>query len=387
MVARTAAIMPGDRPTFSILVPCYQRANLLPAALDSALAQEPDGVEIIVINDGSTDETHEVASRYVARHPERVRLVEQDNRGVTLARAAGFEIATGEYLVFLDSDDLLEPGMISACRRALARRPDAALLVGNAWAIVGDRRERLPMDQAASIGWPAVLERNPFGYTVAVVPRVDAVRGVGGLACQGFPTCEDFDLWVRLVRARMPVLTIPERLGSRRMTPGSLSRDPLLLLDGRHHVLDTAVAPDPRLAALGEAVEAPIDRARWARLRNGAVFNALGLALASDHDPVTVDVILGRLTAGAYDATYCTDEFRLGAQHALFLRSGPRRTRAVPRAAIDAALARHAFPPLTARMARRLHRALNPHRDPAALWGTAQWRVERLARRILSGLT
>ncbi len=379
--------MAGSRPTFSILVPCYQRAHLLPEALDSALAQEPDGVEIIVVNDGSTDDTHAVASRYVARHPERVKLVEQENRGVTLARAAGLAVATGEYIVFLDSDDLLEPGMIAACRRTLLRRPDADLLVGNAWAIVGNHRDRMPIDQAIPTPWPAVLDGNPFGCNFAVVPRADAVRRVGGLAVEGLKTCEDFDLWVRMVRARMTVVTIPDRLGCRRMTPSSLSRDPLLMLDGWLRVFDSCAAPDPRLAAVGRAVEAPIDRASWTRLRNGAVFNALGLALASDHGAATVDAILARLTEGGYDARYGAREFRLGAGHARFLARGARKTRAVPRAAIDAALVRRTLPPLTAWTARRLHLALNPHRDPVALWGTARWRVERLARRLLSGRT
>jgi glycosyltransferase involved in cell wall biosynthesis len=122
--------MGGGGPTFSILVPCYQRATLLPAALESAVAQERDGVEIIVVDDGSTDETYAVADGYRARHPDRIRVVRQENRGVTLARAAAFAIARGDYLVFLDSDDLLEPGMIATCRRALAGRPDADLLVG-----------------------------------------------------------------------------------------------------------------------------------------------------------------------------------------------------------------------------------------------------------------
>src|SRR5262245_40854692 len=121
-------------PRVSVLVPCYQQAHFLPAALDSALAQTAiDAVEIVIVNDGSTDATHEVASRYVAAHPDRVRLVEQPNRGLTLARAAGLAAARGDWLVFLDADDQLDPAMVATCLRAAAARPEASVVVGNAW--------------------------------------------------------------------------------------------------------------------------------------------------------------------------------------------------------------------------------------------------------------
>jgi len=369
--------------TFSILIPCYQRADLLPDALESALAQPTDGVEIVIINDGSTDATHEVAMRYVARHPDRVRLVEQANRGVTLARAAGFTVASGDFLVFIDSEDLLEPGMTDACRRTLARRPDADLLVGNAW-VAAAGRPRIAVDQAAVVTWPRVLDDNPYGYTVAVVPRADAVRRVGGLAVEDLPTCEDFYLWVRMLRCGMTVAPVPERLGCRRMGHGSLSQDPVLMLDGRLRVLDRCAAPDSRLEGAGRPAAPPISGAAYARLRNGAVFNALGLALALDHDAPEVAAILGRLVGGAFDPAYCGHEFAIGAEHA---RLGGRRTyhvRRLPRRAIDDALSAVGVPSLPPAVARRAHLALNPHQDPRALWGTLRWRVGRLARRILT---
>jgi glycosyltransferase involved in cell wall biosynthesis len=368
--------------TFSILIPCFQRAHLLPHAVDSALAQPADGVEIVIVNDGSTDGTHEVAMGYVTRHPDRVRLVDQPNRGVTLARAAGFAIATGNFLVFLDSDDLLEPGMIEACRRAVARRPDADLLVGNAW-LEGAFTVRMPVDQAVVASWPSCLDDNPYGHTVAVVPRADAVRRVGGLAVGDLPTCEDFDLWVRMLRCGMIVEPLTERLGCHRVGAGGLSQDPLLMLEGRLRVLDRCAAPDPRLASAGPP-GSPIPRAAYARLRNGAVFNALGLGLALGSEATAIAAILERLVGGAFDPAYCMSQFARGAEHA---RLGGQRThpiRHVPRRAINDALDARGLPRFPAALAGRAHLALNPRQDPRALWGTLRWRVGRLAHRILS---
>jgi hypothetical protein len=187
-----------------------------------------------------------------------------------------------------------------------------------------------------------------------------------------------------MVRAGMTVVTIPDRLGSRRMTPSSLSRDPLGMLAGRLFVLDAGAAFDPRLAGVGDAVGPPIDRARWARLRNAAVFDALGLALASDRDVATIAGILDRLVPGGYEDNDVAREFANGTRHGRMLKDVPRRTRALPHAGIDAALARAQLPLLSSATARRLHLALNPHRDPIALLGTARWRLERALRRILA---
>jgi len=136
-------------PSFSIIVPCYRQAHFLPQALESALAQHGAAYEVIVVDDGSPDDTAAVAGHFVASHPERVRLVRQENRGLALARAAGLAVAAGDFLVFLDADDILEPDMLGACVRGLAREPEADVVVGNAWLVGPDGRQpAYPYDQA-----------------------------------------------------------------------------------------------------------------------------------------------------------------------------------------------------------------------------------------------
>ena len=114
------------RPFFSTIIPTYNRAHLLEATLDSALAQEFDGHEVIVVDDGSTDETPDLLARYA----DRVCLLRQDQRGPGAARNLGIRRARGTYLTFLDSDDLWFPWTLATFERAIREHGSPSFLVG-----------------------------------------------------------------------------------------------------------------------------------------------------------------------------------------------------------------------------------------------------------------
>lgn len=101
---------------FSVVIPAYNYAAYLPRAIDSVLAQSGDDFEIIVVDDGSTDDTHTVGARYQQLHPERVRYLRQDNGGPAKARNRGIEEARGDFLIFLDADDRLLPEALERFR-------------------------------------------------------------------------------------------------------------------------------------------------------------------------------------------------------------------------------------------------------------------------------
>src|ERR671914_179204 len=88
----------------SVVIPCYNQAHFLGEAIESVLAQNYPHFEVVVIDDGSTDNTSEVASRYPG-----VRCIRQENQGLAGARNTGIRHSSGSYLVFLDSDDRLLP--------------------------------------------------------------------------------------------------------------------------------------------------------------------------------------------------------------------------------------------------------------------------------------
>jgi len=108
----------------SIVIPCYNASRWLAAALESALAQTWPHTETIVVNDGSTDESLAVATRFADRG---VVVLDQPNRGASAARNAGLRAARGEFIQFLDADDLLSPDKIAAQIGLLAGRPPGTL--------------------------------------------------------------------------------------------------------------------------------------------------------------------------------------------------------------------------------------------------------------------
>ncbi|VAW79154.1 hypothetical protein MNBD_GAMMA15-200 [hydrothermal vent metagenome] len=108
----------------SVVIPTYNRARLLTAAIDSALAQDYPATEILVIDDGSTDHTADL----VAGYGEKVRYFQQANRGAGAARNFGIQQARGEFIAFLDSDDMWRPDKLTLQVSIMNARPDVAML-------------------------------------------------------------------------------------------------------------------------------------------------------------------------------------------------------------------------------------------------------------------
>src|SRR5436190_15605234 len=111
----------------SIIVPTYNRAYCIEKTLDSALAQTHGDLEIVVVDDGSTDDTEALMARRYGAEP-RVRYIRQANTGVTGARNHGLREARGDYIAFLDSDDLWLPWKLEAQLACLAAVPEAGMV-------------------------------------------------------------------------------------------------------------------------------------------------------------------------------------------------------------------------------------------------------------------
>nr|WP_256498773.1 glycosyltransferase family A protein [Chroococcidiopsis sp. CCNUC1] len=115
----------SDMPKVSVIIPAYNAMKYLPATLGSLLSQTFDDFEAIVVNDGSFDETEKWVSQI---EDPRVKLICQQNKGLAGARNTGINQATGEYIAFLDADDLWEPSKLEKQVAVLEENPEVGLV-------------------------------------------------------------------------------------------------------------------------------------------------------------------------------------------------------------------------------------------------------------------
>jgi hypothetical protein len=239
--------MPGReapaRLWLSVVIATYQRAHVLAAAVDSALNQSVPPAEVVVCDDGSTDDT----ARVLATFGDRVRVVSQENRGEAAAKNAAVRAARGDHVLPLDSDDVFLPGRLAAIEAALLARPDLDIVTTNALIEL----DGVPQRPVYGTHWVfpdegqrlEILRRN-FLYSSAAVRR-EAWLGCGG-AAPDISHASDWDLWRRLIFSGAVAGCVEEVLASYRLSSSSMSSDRVVMARGRLQVLDRALL-DPRL--------------------------------------------------------------------------------------------------------------------------------------------
>ncbi len=154
--SRTVDSAPTEK-LISVIVPAYNYAKLITRTLDSVLAQWSDDIELIVVNDGSTDDTAEVLEDYSNRYPQ-VQVFYQDNAGPASARNNGVRLASGRYALMLDADDALLPNAFEVFRRAINSNPTSGIFLAGYKSVHSDGRERQHLPTAVS-GTPLQLTR------------------------------------------------------------------------------------------------------------------------------------------------------------------------------------------------------------------------------------
>lgn len=183
-------------PKISVIIPSYNRASVLPRALDSVLAQSFCGFEVIVVDDGSSDQTSEVLAGYQCRP--NLKVFKTRNRGVSAARNLGIASSLGEWLAFLDSDDEWLPEKLQKQMNFVEDNPSCRLVHGEEIWIRNGRRVN-PMKKHQKRGGDVFADAVRFcciSPSTVLIKR-DLLQEVG-LFREDFPVCEDFDLWLRI---------------------------------------------------------------------------------------------------------------------------------------------------------------------------------------------
>ena len=219
-------------PAVSVIMPAYNVAPYIGEAIDSVLRQTYVDLELLVIDDGSTDETLEIATRYSLQDP-RVRILRQVNAGISSARNHGLRVASGGVIAILDSDDMWLPGYLAAQMAILTERPQIDIVTGNAW-FLGSQRHGLAArpvpDYRRAPDLAQILAEETAVFIMSVFRR-RVYETIGGFD-EALRTNEDYDFWIRAAVAGFRFHRNDEPLGHYRRRDDSLSSSELRMVRG-----------------------------------------------------------------------------------------------------------------------------------------------------------
>ncbi len=242
----------STQPLVSVVIPAFNASAYIERTLRSAVRQTYTALEIIVVNDGSTDDTAQLVEQ-IAMTDSRIRLLSTPNRGVAAARNTGIEASSGRFVAFLDADDLWHPTKIEKQVNALNR-------LSPRWAAVYVLHYIIDQDdEIIGLGGSKIargyiyarhLNFKYIGNGSALLVRRDVALEIGGFdssyAAAGIGGCEDVDFELRLA-ARYCMEVVPERLVGYRKYPGNMSSNYTRMAQGLLEVIKRSIAANPQL--------------------------------------------------------------------------------------------------------------------------------------------
>jgi glycosyltransferase involved in cell wall biosynthesis len=204
----------------SVVIPCYNVARYARAAVMSALNQTLRDIEVIVINDGSTDDTRDVLRTIETLNDPRLKIIDQPNGGLAAARNTGIKAATGEYIAFLDGDDLWYPEKAERHIALMDADPTIGMTHSGTHYLGQTGGVRFPPDLQPTLY--DMIRQNQCGASLPIV-RGECFK-TAGLFDERLRSCEDWEMWCRILHdTGLRAVLIPEVLYVQRLRQSSLS--------------------------------------------------------------------------------------------------------------------------------------------------------------------
>jgi glycosyltransferase involved in cell wall biosynthesis len=278
-------------PTISIITPAFNAADFLAETVGSALAQTCTDFELLLVDDGSTDNTLSIAREWERRDP-RVRVLTRAHGGPAAARNTAIAHARGAFLALLDSDDVWLPSFLEAQMTVFRDWRSCDVVTGNAYNR-GGPRDGKPLKAVGArreLSLLQILESENSVCIMSVFRRTVAER-IGGFN-ESLPVSEDYDFWVRAAHAGFVFVHNPIPLGHYRRRPDSISANELDMLVGAIRVLRSARELCVGRARELTAIDRQLERLEEARLLASGKANLVrrDFAAAADDFSSLLDV-------------------------------------------------------------------------------------------------
>jgi glycosyltransferase involved in cell wall biosynthesis/CMP-N-acetylneuraminic acid synthetase len=222
-----------SRPKVSVYIPCHDYGRYLDSAIRSVFEQTYKDWELVVIDDGSSDETGAVAREWATRHPERVRLLHNAApRGLQACANMAIEVARGDYVIRLDADDFFDESALHVLAGYLDEHPDVGLVYPN-YTYVDDHGTYLGVEYRKKIGKEVKLLDLP-SHGACTMVRKRILKSVGGYN-ETYAAQDGHELWLKVLH-RSQVANVSTPLFFYRQHSGSISRDEGRLLSARREI-------------------------------------------------------------------------------------------------------------------------------------------------------
>lgn len=226
--------------TFDIIMPAYNAARYLRAAIDSVISQTYEDWRIILVNDGSTDQTADIAREFQRRLGERMLVITQPNGGMSAARNTAIRNSTAEFLAMLDADDVWLPFRLAESLKSFQLRPEAGLSYGLITKIdeAGNLLDTFTGNPGNAEGKiaPAIYKRTVELPCVTITVRRQCIEEVG-LFDETMKGTEDRDLWLRIA-LRYEVAFVPMVIAYYRTSATSVSSDLGRMFNAQKHFIE-----------------------------------------------------------------------------------------------------------------------------------------------------
>lgn len=218
--------------TVDVIIASFNAAKYLPTAIESVISQKFEDWQILLVDDGSTDNTAAVVDPFQRKLGAKLKYIRQENGGVSAARNAALRVSTADFVALLDADDVWLPGRLSESLKILAERPQAGLAYGLIQFIdpegrLGSTWEGNQTHAEGRIA-PYIYMRTVELPSPSITVRKKCIDEVG-LFDEALRVTEDRDLWLRIA-LRYEVAFVPQVLALYRKSPSSLSTDPNRML-------------------------------------------------------------------------------------------------------------------------------------------------------------
>ena len=231
----------------SIIIPCYNQAHFLKQCIDSVLQQSYTDWEIIIVNDGSTDNTLKLALEF-AKKDNRINVIDKENGGLSSARNAGIQQAKGKWFLFLDADDYLLSRYFEYVLVGLIGLSSHTLLQYG-YQYVEEKSKKIIYSKSLSISElslvPTIFKGN-IGPCHSILINAELVRKIGFLD-ENLKSAEDWDFWIRAAKAGAEVKQIEQVLVAYRYSKDSMSRNAFRMYHALKTVAHRAIKKDDRI--------------------------------------------------------------------------------------------------------------------------------------------